>query len=157
MSLCKLPSTDPDKSVLVDPEAVSFIVPALEAGNNKVSIYERGVPDVRFRISGMTATRIAELLEAHEAKRAGAPGEPFSYVECARLVADVKHFADRNAILVAGLRTLADGGAFVLPTWWEFAQHVLRDAGVADAEPETPPPPTSGLRVGDADECQDRA
>ncbi len=133
MSLYEIPTKK--GSAFVDPSVVTFVLDVeinAEVPIRGVYLYERGVSDMRFVETEKTAAEVVALLEA--ASSVKAPGR-----EEVLIIDDTGTVRSRKAILIAGLRRIAhrhldDWLGTLTPA--AFAQDVLRDAGVADAEPE---------------------
>jgi hypothetical protein len=125
MSLCEIPTNDPKNPALIDAAVVTFIIPAT-LPDNAVYICERGGAAGRLIETKLTTREVGALLEA-----ASEPTEKAPDVLRSGLC------TVREAELIAGLRRMADPGD-VLEGFSiiGLAQSVLRDAGVADAEPE---------------------
>jgi hypothetical protein len=118
MNLCEIPTNDPKNPVLIDPEIVKAVVSS-GYGGSIIHVGRNGGTLCFIAVKPLVC-EVRKLLEAHR--------EP----------------SGCEATLIAGLRRLADPSDGL--TWGKdsvsehvvvaFAQHVLRDAGVADAEPE---------------------
>lgn len=140
MSLCEIPTNDPKNPAYYDPTVVSGIK-AAAIGSKAIYVFERGMPAGRLIETELTTREVVALLEAHKEAQEE-QGRIYAQALMDRVAASGER-TKRENILIAGLMRIAHRH---LDDWLStqtpatFAQEVLRDAGVADAEPETETP-----------------
>jgi hypothetical protein len=113
MSLCRIETNDPNNPACIDPLRVDAVIRGSKYGSPGLYVHLHHAEHGQFIETALTTRDVVALLKAHR--------EP----------------TEREAILIAGLRRLADphdATDHLLTT--DFATIVLRDAGVAGAEPE---------------------